>query len=436
MANCPISETPVNHELNNTQALAPYFETESGGSDGDLPERPIYRSVPAGVSANRHLAQGRDELVAARAQGARIWDVANREYVDYLCGLGTVLLGHANPNVNAAVSAQLELGVQMAATHYREIQLADELCAAMPGMDAVRFHNNSNAAIQTALRVARIATSRELIVRFAGHQHGNQTLGTAVVLPWNDADALRSTFAELGSSIAAIIVEPAMAGRGGFEPASGFLSLVRQLCSAQQAVFILNESVTGLRIDFQGAIGKYLLTGDLGPDLVICGEALGNGVPIGALAGRAKLMELLVSNAVDHAGTFHGNGIGIAAGLAVLSRLRLAGQRIYQSMNTRGRTLMTELERLGHEAGVSVVARGPGPMFWVDLAAHPMGIPATDAPFIEHPRYMQFRHAMLARGVRLLPGGAWYLCSEHTDADIRFTLEMAQSALREIGAAS
>jgi glutamate-1-semialdehyde 2,1-aminomutase len=424
----------VKHALNNTQALAPFFETESGGSDADSLDLPAYQSVPAGVSANWRLAQGRDELVAARAQGARVWDVANREFVDYFCGLGTVLLGHANPDVNAAVSAQLELGVQMAATHYREIQLADELCAAMPGMDAVRLLNNSTTAVQTALRVARIATSRELIVRFAGHQHGIQPLGAAVVLPWNDAEALCATFTELGSSIAAVIAEPLMAGRGGFEPAPGFLSLIRKLCSTQQAVFILNESVTGLRLDFQGAIGKYLLTGDLGPDLVICGEALGNGVPIGALAGRGKLMELLVTHAVEHAGTFNGNGIGIAAGLAVLSRLRLAGQRIYQSMNTRGRALMAGIEQLGREAGVPVIARGPGPVFWVDLAAHPMTIPAVDAPLVEHPRYRQFRHAMLARGVRLMPGGAWYLGTEHTDADIGFTLDMVRAALGDSGA--
>ena len=392
--------------LNDTQALAPYFETESGGSGLDFPEQPTYQSVPAGVSANWRLAQGRDELIGARAQGARLWDVSNREYVDYVCGLGTVLLGHANADVNAAVSAQLELGVQTAATHYREIQLADELCAAMPGMDAVRFQSNSTAAIQTALRVVRIATSRELIVRFASHQHGNQALGSTVVLPWNDAAALSRTFTELGSSIAAVIVEPVMANRGGFEPAPGFLSLIRQLCSAHQSVFILNESITGLRIDFQGAIGKYLLTGNLGPDLVICGEALGNGVPIGALAGRSKLMELLVSHAVEHSGTFSSNSVGIAAGLAVLSRLRLAGQRIYQSLNTRGRNLMAELERIGRELGIPVLARGPGPVFWVDLAAHPLPVPAADTPFVEHSRYARFRRGMLSRGCLLYTSDA------------------------------
>lgn len=392
--------------------------------------------MPAGVSVNWKLAQGCDALVATRAQGARIWDVANREYLDYVCGGGAVLLGHANPDVNAAVTAQLELGVQTGATHYREIQLADELCAVMPGMDALRFHTDCTAAVHTALRVSRIATSRDLIIRFAGQRHGVIPLGAALTLPWNDVDALRNAFAELGSTIAAVIVEPLMAHRGCFEPAGDFLHLVRQLSRKHHAMFILNDSITGLRLGLQGAIGKYLLTGDFGPDLVVCAGSLGNGVPIGALAGRAKLMELLVSHAVEHSATFNGNGVGIAAGLAVLTRLRLGGQGIYDAMQTRGRSLMADLERIGRGAGVAVVARGPGPVFWLDLAHQPLSIPAVDGPLIEHPRYTHFRQRMFEKGVRIAPGGTWYLGTEHSDADIALTLEVAGAVFDEIGASA
>lgn len=389
-----------------------------------------------GVSANWRLAEGPDGLVAVRAAGGHVWDTGNRDYIDYVSGLGTVLLGHAHPDVNAAISAQLELGMQIGATHHREIQLADELCATMPGMDAVRFHISSTAAIQTALKIARVATSRELIVRFAGQQHGHLPLGTSVVIPWNDANALRSVFEDLGSSIAAVIVEPVMASRGCFEPAQGFLSQLRQLATSHQSIFILNEAVTGLRVDFQGAIGRYLLTGNLGPDLVICGQSLGNGAPISALAGRAKLMELLVSQAVDHSGTFNGSSIGVAAGLAVLSRLRLAGQGFYQSLNDKGRGMMTELEALGHHTGIPVVARGPGPMFWVDLSSQPLAIPAADMPFTEHPRYRRFRLGMLEQGVRLLPGGLWHLNAAHTETDIEITLLAARKVLGTLGSAA
>ena len=427
----------MNYPLNDTQALAPYFETAA-------PEPPpldsarlrILQGVPLGLSANWRLAQGVDGLVAARAQGSHVWDTADNEYVDYVCGLGTVLLGHAHPDVNAAISAQLELGIQTAATNPREIQLADELCAAMPGMDSIRFHISNAAAILTALKIARVATSRDLILRFAGQYHGRQALGETLVLPWNDAEALRAAFTAHGTAIAGVIVEPVMASRGGFEPAGGFLGLVRHLTTSHQALFVLNESFTGLRIEFQGAIGKYLLTGNLGPDLVICGQSLGNGAPIGALAGRAKLMELLVSNAVSHFSTFNGNGLGIAAGLAVLSRLRLGGQGLYQGLTTRGRQLMSGLEQLGIEAGVPVITRGPGPIFWLDLSSKPTPEPAFDVPIAEHPRYEQFRLAMLEHGVRLLPGGTWYLGTAHDDTDLDRTLSAARVVLMEIGTAA
>ncbi len=426
----------MNYPLNDTQALAPMFETANPEPPAiDSGRLRILQGVPLGLSANWRLAQGVDSLVAARAHGSHVWDTAGNEYVDYVCGLGTVLLGHAHPDVNAAISAQLELGIQTAATNPREIQLADELCAAMPGMDSIRFHISNAAAILTALKIARVATSRDLVVRFAGHYHGRQALGETLVLPWNDAEALRAAFSAHGATIAGVIVEPVMASRGGFEPAGSFLGLVRHLTSSHQSLFILNESFTGLRIALQGAIGKYLLTGKLGPDLVICGQSLGNGAPIGALAGCAKLMELLVTNAVPHFSTFNGNGLGIAAGLAMLSRLRLGGQGLYHNLTTRGRQLMSGLEQLGIETGVPVITRGPGPIFWVDLSSKPASEPAFDVPMAEHPRYEQFRHAMLEHGVRLLPGGTWYIGTAHDDIDIDLTLSAARVVLAEIGAA-
>ena len=429
----------MNSPLNDTQALAPIFDVTARDESAESWRLRAMQVMPggvsAGLSANQRLAAGPDELVAARARGAHVWDMANRKHIDYVCGLGTVLLGHADQDVNAAISAQLELGVQIAATHHREIQLAEELCDIMPGMDAVRFHINSTAAVQTALRIARVATSRELIVRFAGHHHGNLPLGTELILPWNDAAALDTAFIEHGSSIAALIAEPVMSSCGGFEPAPGFLTLMRTLCTQHQAIFILNESITGLRLSLQGAIGKYLLTGNLGPDLVICGQALGNGAPIGALAGKGKLMELLVSRAVAHAGTFNGNSIGVAAALAVLARLRIAGQGFYQSLSDRGRRLMTGLEQLGNETGVPLTVRGPGPMFWLDLDQPPAGVPIFDMAFNESPFYERFRHRLLARGVRVMPGGAWYLSVSHTEHEVEITLETVRTVLNDVARA-
>lgn len=425
----------MNRALNNTQSLAPVFGSEDTGEDspGESWRQRALQIMPGGVSANWRLAEGPDALVAARARGAHVWDVSNRKYLDYVCGLGTVLLGHADPDVNAAISAQLELGIQIAATHSREIQLAEELCAAMPGMDAVRFHINGTGAVQTALKIARTATSRETIIRFAGQHHGNQPLGPAVVLPWNDETALTAAVAAHGPDLAAILFETVMVRNGGHEIAPGFAALLRRLTTDNQSLLILNDSAIGLRLHFQGSIGKYLLVGNLTPDLVICSQALGNGAPICALAGKAKLMELLVSRAVGHSGTFNGNSIGIAAGLAVLGRLRFNGQTFHQKLHDRGHSLMQGLQAVAREMGVPLVARGPGPVFWVDLEDTPDPIPLIDMPHVETRRYGIFRRGLLKHGVRVLPGGLWQVGASHTDADVEFTIEQARLVLATIG---
>ena len=431
----PESHTPLSTLLNDTQALAPVFEVQSHDELTASNRSSGFEPLPDGMSANRRLATGVDSLTVVRARGAHLWDRSNRRYTDYVCGLGTVLLGHANDDVNAAISVQLELGVQISATHQREIDLADQLCDALPGMDAVRLHTGSASAVQTALRVARVATSREMVLRFAGHAHGHWAAGSSLVLPWNDAAALEAAFAEHGPSLAALITEPVMSNYGGFEPAPGFFTLIRRLCNQHQTVFILDESVTGLRLGLQGAIGKYLLTGNLGPDLVICGQALGNGVPIGALAGKAKLMELLVNRAVAHGNTFSGNSIGVAAGLALLARLQIGGQGFYQRLTGRGRALMDGIEAIGRETGVSLTVRGPGPMFWLDLDTPSAALPVFDLPPSESPAYRRFRHLLLGKGVRVLRGGAWYVSDSHTDADIEATLGSVRAALSATRAA-
>lgn len=425
----------MNRALNNTQSLAPVFEAIDEGEDspGESWRQRALQIMPGGVSANWRLAEGPDALVVARARGAHVWDVSNRKYLDYVCGLGTVLLGHADPDVNAAISAQLELGIQIAATHSREIQLAEELCAAMPGMDAVRFQSNGTGAVQTALKIARTATSRETILRFAGQYHGSQPLGRSVVLPWNDENALIQAVAEHGPDLAAILFETVMVQNGCHEIAPGFASLLRRLANENQSLLILNDSAIGLRLHFQGSIGKYLLVGNLTPDLVICSQALGNGAPICALAGKAKLMELLVSRAVGHSGTFNGNSIGIAAGLAVLGRLRLNGHAFHQKLHDRGHNLMQGLQAIGREMGVPLLARGPGPVFWLAIGESADTPPLIDMPHAESRRYGAFRRAMLRHGVRVLPGGLWQVGASHTDADIDFTIEQARVVLSGIG---
>jgi len=390
------------------------------------------QAMPGGVSSNFRMAEGPDQLVVSRARGAHLWDVAGQKYVDYTCGYGAILFGYADADVNAAVAAQLELGYQVSATHTREVQLAEELSLLLPGIESVRFHTDGTEAVQTALRVARAATGRGKIICFSGHYHGWLPLGNegeVLVLPWNDVAAVKQAFAEEPEGFAAVITEALMGNNGCFEPAPGYLVALRQQCTEHSTLFILDEVITGFRMGLQGAIGHYLLTGHFGPDLVIYGKALGSGLPIGVLAGKRKFMDLIATQAVNHAGTFNGNSLAIAAAVATLAKLRLRGQKFYMELHERGRKLMADLEGLGREARVPLQVRGPGPLFWVTIGEDPEALPVLGGRPVEPAVYQRFRLHLLARGVRVMPAGRWYVNASHSDDDIDFTLAVVRAAL-------
>jgi glutamate-1-semialdehyde 2,1-aminomutase len=359
--------------------------------------------------------------------------VAGQKYVDYTCGNGAILFGYADPDVNAAVAAQLELGYQVAATHTREVQLAEELSLMLPGMESVRFHVDSTEAVQTALAIARAHTGRSKIICFSGHYHGWMALGAGegdvLVLPWNDPAALGQAFTDHPDAIAGVITEALMCNNGCFEPAPGYFTTLRQLCNTHQALFILDEVVTGFRLGLQGAQGAYLMTGNLGPDLAIYGKALGSGLPIAAVAGRRRFMDLLARGTVTHAGSFNGNSLSVAAAVATLAKLRLRGQQFYIDLQERGRKLMADLEGLGREAGMPLMVRGPGPIFWVTLGEDPEALPISGWRPVEPAAYTRFRQHLLSRGVRIMPAGRWFVSASHSDDDVDFTLAVVRAAL-------
>jgi glutamate-1-semialdehyde 2,1-aminomutase len=391
------------------------------------------QSMPGGVSSNYRMSEGPDKLVVSRARGAHLWDVAGQKYVDYTCGNGAILFGYADRDINAAVAAQLELGYQVAATHTREVQLAEELALTLPGMESMRFHIDSAEAVQTAVAIARAYTGREKIIRFSGHYHGSMRLSArerdVLVLPWNDPAALTQAFAEHGASIAGVLTEALMCNNGCFGPARGYLTILRQLCTQHDALFILDEVITGFRLGLQGAQGAYLLTGNLGPDLAVYGKALGGGMPIAVVAGKRRYMDLLASGRVNHSGTFNGNALSVAGAFATLSKLRLRGPEFYLALHQRGLALMTELEGLGREAGMPLMVRGPGPIFWVTLGEDPEALPILGGRPVEPAAYTRFRHYLLARGVRVSPAGRWFVNASHSDDDIEFTLAVVRASL-------
>lgn len=432
-----------------------------------------YRVLAGGVSTNVRLADHPQPFIADRAEGAHIWDADGREYIDYVCGFGAILLGYAHPRINAAVREALERGQQFGATHITEIALAEALCAQVPSLEMVRFSNSGSEAVHAALRLARAVTGRPRIVKFEGHYHGwfdsvlvsthprapampsgeavrgviesagipAEVLDGILVLPWNDVGTLRQVLAAHGQDVAAVIMEPIMCNNGCFEPEPGFLQAARDLCDAHGCLLIFDEVITGFRVGPAGAQGCY----GVRPDLSIFGKALGSGLPISVIGGRRDLMEHFGSGTVNHSGTFNGNTVATAAALATLAIIREQGSALYERLAALGRHLMEGIRTLASEAGIAVHLQGPGPVFW--MWVFPKGVPPgvaahgrlrflAEAAQADGAAYERFRLEMRRRGVRLMPGGRWYVSAAHTDQDIDRTLQAARESFAALRAAS
>jgi glutamate-1-semialdehyde 2,1-aminomutase len=424
------------------------------------------RVLPGGVSTNVRLLDGPDVFIVERAHGHRVWDVAGTEYIDYVCGFGAILLGHGHAGVMEAVQAALTRGQQFGATHPLEIRLAEELCVLIPSLEMVRFSNSGSEAVHAAVRLARAATGRRIVVKFEGHYHGwldgvlvsthparphaargaevpgtidsrgvpPQVLDDVLIAPWNDLDAVRRVMATRGNDVAAIIMEPIMCNDGCIGPDPGFLEAIRTLCDEHGSVMILDEVITGFRVGVGGAQGMY----GVRPDVSIFGKALGSGFPISVVGGSRDLMRRFGDGTVNHSGTFNGNAVAVAAAVATLSALRDGGPALYADLQRRGRTLIEGLNDAGRSAGVPVHAQGPGPVFWMWIFSQ--GVPPdvrrdgrlarlADAAGADAVAYATFRAMMQQRGIRLMPGGRWYVSCAHDDAVIDRTIRAARESL-------
>jgi len=285
------------------------------------------RIFPGGVNSpvRAFRSVGRPPLVLARGDGPYVWDADGTRYVDYIGAWGPALLGHRHPAVTAAIGDALDDGLALGATHPREIELGEAIQAAMPSIERLRFTSSGTEAVMSALRLARAATGRDLVVKFAGGYHGHadallveagsgvatqaipgtagvpaSVAATTIVLPFNDPNAAVLAFARLAGRIAAVIVEPVPANVGVIPPAPGFLELLRELTRADGALLIFDEVITGFRIGPGGAQARF----GVRPDLTTLGKVIGGGMPIGAYGGRADLLDLVApAGPVYQAGT-------------------------------------------------------------------------------------------------------------------------------------
>ncbi|HET8631682.1 MAG TPA: glutamate-1-semialdehyde 2,1-aminomutase [Thermomicrobiales bacterium] len=423
------------------------------------------RSAALFAEAQRYLPGGVDSPVRAfravggtprfieRAAGARVWDADGNEYLDYVGSWGPLIVGHAEPEVVAAVRDAAGHGTSYGAPTASEIELARMVVEAYPSIELVRFVSSGTEAVMSALRVARGATGRERVVKFDGCYHGHTdallvqagsgplTLGQAdsagvpaafaaatLSLPYNDLAAVRAAFAEHPGEIAAVIVEPVAGNMGVVPPGPGFLEGLREVTREAGALLIFDEVITGFRVAYGGAQERY----GVQADLTCLGKIIGGGMPVGAYGGRRDLMELVAPlGPVYQAGTLSGNPLAMAAGIATLRLLRRPG--VYAELEEKGGTLGDGLVEAARAAGVPAYGTRVGSMLTLFFTGEPVADYAG-AKRSDTARFARYHAAMLARGVYLAPSQfeATFVSTAHTDADLRATLDAARAALREV----
>lgn len=404
--------------------------------------------TPGGVNSpvRAYGSVGGTPRFLASAKGATVTDAAGEEYIDLVASWGPALLGHAHPEVVAAVQEAAARGLSFGAPTEGEVLLARQITERvrvgdLAPIERVRLVSTGTEATMTAIRLARGATGRDLLVKFAGHYHGHSdgllaeagsgvaTLalpGSAgvpapiaaqtLVIAYNDRAALEAVFAEHGDRIAAVIVEAAAANMGVVEPDPGFNRFIADTVHAHGALMILDEVLTGFRVHHAG---YWALQASLGeeylPDIITFGKVVGGGMPLAALGGRADVMDLLApTGPVYQAGTLSGNPLSVAAGLATL---RLATPAVYARVDAAAARVADALDRALTDAGVVHAVPRAGNLFGVVFAEKP---PRTyaEAQAQEAFRYAPFFHAMREQGIALPPSvfEAWFLTAAHDDA--------------------
>ena len=407
---------------------------------------------PGGVNSpvRAFRSVGCPPLVLARGEGPHVIDADGRRYVDLIGSWGAAILGHAHPAVTAAVREAAADGLALGTTHPLEIELGQTIRSWMPTIERLRFTSSGTEAVMSAIRVARAATGRDLVLKFAGAYHGHAdgllveagsgvatqaipgsagvpeaVAGLTLVLPFNDATAVTTAFAAHPGRIAAVIVEPVVANAGVIGPVPGFLEHLRETTRADGALLIFDEVITGFRLGPGGAQARYAVR----PDLTTLGKVIGGGMPIGAYGGRADLMALVAPDGpVYQAGTLSGHPLAMAAGLAALAHL---GPDDYVALEEAGRLLEAGLIDAIAGAGRAACVSRVGSLLTL-FFREDVPLDAGDALGADRDAFAEFFRSMLERGILLPPSQfeAWFLSRAHGPAEIGAIVDAATDALR------
>jgi glutamate-1-semialdehyde 2,1-aminomutase len=406
--------------------------------------------LPGGVNSpvRAMRAIGRDPIFVERAEGAELTDVDGNVYVDYVCSWGPLIHGHAHPAVLEAIAEAAAKGTTFGAPTAGEVELAELVCARMPGVDVLRMTSSGTEAAMSAVRLARAATGREKLLKFAGGYHGHvdgllaqagsglatqgipaspgvpaAAAAQTIVVEFNDPEGVRRAFAE--HELAAVLCEPYPANMGLVPPAAGFLELLRELCTEHGALLVFDEVITGFRVSPGGA--QELC--DVLPDLTVMGKVIGGGLPAAAYGGPASLMNLVApAGDVYQAGTLSGNPLAVAAGRAALE---LLDEEAYLELSATTIALAEGLREAAGERPVQIShTTGLLTVFFTAAPVHDYaGAVASDAE-----AYGAWCRALLARGVYPPPSQfeAWFPSLAHTSEHVTRTVEAAAAAFSEI----
>lgn len=405
-------------------------------------------SLAGGVASNLRRAISPTPLFISEGKGALLTDVDGNVYIDYTLAYGPVILGHAPEVLARATARATAIGSTFGAQHVGEIELAEHICRLVPSAERVCFSSSGTEAVLVALRLARAFTGRQKIVRFAGHYHGWSDAilaaadgGTAagavtqgqsaaalhdlIVLQWNDLAGIEQLLAESGQEIAAVVCEPIACNSGCLWPRPGYLQRLLELAHDAGALLIFDEVITGFRVAPGGAQELLGVT----PDLSIFGKALAGGFPLSAVAGRAGIMDLIASGAVDHMGTMNGNTLCTAAAIATLGELTRDDAVAFGNLREVSAELVQGLRTCARRAGVPMVVNDAGPVFHVLFTdEEPVDtLAAYERRDIE--RGKLFARGLLEKGIYARPSGLWYVSTAHEFVHVRMTLAAVEQVL-------
>jgi glutamate-1-semialdehyde 2,1-aminomutase len=406
--------------------------------------------IPGGVNSpvRAFNGVGGDPIFIQRAEGAYLYDTDGKRYIDYVGSWGPMITGHAHPKVIKAVQEAVTNGLSYGAPTLIETRIAQKICELIPSIDLVRMVNSGTEATMSAIRLARGYTGRDKIVKFTGCYHGHAdsllvkagsgvlTLGLpnspgvpaslaehTLSLNYNDIEQVKTVFAEMGTQIAAIIVEPVAGNMNCVPPVPGFLQGLREVCDEYGTVLIFDEVMTGFRVALGGAQSYY----NVKPDLTTLGKVIGGGMPVGAFGGRRDIMEHIAPlGPVYQAGTLSGNPVAMTAGLATLEII--SSPNFFADLSAKTEKFVTEMLSLAKNADIQMTGVSVGGMF---------GLFFTSAKKVENfeqvadcdvERFKKFFHGLLEKGIYLAPSAfeTGFVSSTHTEEDIKATLTAAE----------